>query len=153
MNDALQADYLFVGARIRERLADQVAALAADGAIRDVENLSEQAVQRGISDATVFVAWDGDQFETGEQGRAGGGRSQQMRQAWTAVVAVRSADQHDDSARNEAVGPLLAAIHHALAGWVPAGAFRPLLRVQGRKAQYLPNAGLYPLSFEVLLSL
>lgn len=154
MNEALQVDYLFVGARIRERLADQVLQLATPGSIVDVENLSEQAIQRGVSDAIAFVGWDGDQFETGEQARAGGGRSQAMRQVWTVLVAVRNAAQQDGNARNVTVGPLLGAIHKALAGWAPPGGFRPLLRVPGRRPpQYASNVGLYPLTFEISLTL
>ena len=152
MNEALGSDYLFVGAAIRARLAAQVPALAADGAVQDIEHL-EQAVQRAVSDATVFVAWDGDNIEAGEQGRAAGGRSQAMRQVWTAIVVVRNSAQHDGNARNVEAGPLLAQVHTALAGWMPPGAFRPLQRVQGRRAQYTANVGLYPLAFEVGLTL
>ena len=76
-----------------------------------------------------------------------------MRQIWTAIVVVRNSAQHDGNARNVEAGPLLAQVHSALAGWVPPGAFRPLQRVQGRRAQYTPNVGLYPLTFELALTL
>ena len=150
-NAAALLDYLFVRGLIQARLADQEPLLAT-GNVSGVEDLA-QAVERGLRDTTAFVLWEGDVFDTSEQGRAGAGKNQLVQQQWSVILAVRNADQNDADARNASAGPLLAQVHKALAGWVPEGAFRPLLRVQGRRANYTPNVGLYPLTFALPLSL
>lgn len=150
---ALLLDYLFAGAAIEQRLRSQVAELAGADAVRAVDQLA-QAVERSITGPTAFVLWEGDAFDTGERGRAAGGTSQIVRQQWTVLLAVRHAGQKaPGAARNESAGPLLAAIHKALAGWIPEGAFRPLQRTQGRRATYTANVALYPLAFDLPLTL
>lgn len=151
-NSALLLDYLFAGALIRARLRDQVAGLAAQDSVRGIETLA-QAVEKSISAPTAFVLWEGDNVDASEAGRAGGGRSQVLRQQWTVLLAVRNATQNDPDARNESAGPYLGAIHKALAGWAPEGSPRPFVRAAGRKANYTANVGLYPLSFELQLHL
>ena len=101
----------------------------------------------------MFVLWEGDQVEANDQGRAGLGRSQIVRQQWTVLLAVRNAAQNDPAARNESAGPFLALIHKTLSGWAPEGSARPFLRSQGRKATYTANVGLYPLTFDLSLHL
>ncbi|MEQ1685456.1 MAG: hypothetical protein ABL916_17570 [Burkholderiaceae bacterium] len=151
-NQALLLDYLFAGELIRTRLREQVPGLAAPDSVQGIETLA-QAVEKNITAPTVFVLWEGDLINTGEQGTAAGGRSQLMRQQWTVLLAVRNATQGDRGARNEAAGPYLSAIHKALAGWAPEGTVRPMLRAQGRKATYTANVGLYPLTFDLPLNL
>ena len=98
-NAALLLDYLFAGELIRTRLREQVPGLSAADAVQGIETLA-QAVEKNIQAPTVFVLWEGDQINTGEQGSAAGGRSQSMRQQWTVLLAVRNATQNDPAARN-----------------------------------------------------
>lgn len=151
-NAALLVDYLFAGALIRARLRDQVAGLAAEDSVQGIETFA-QAAEKNIQAPTAFVLWEGDTIDASEAGRAAGGRSQLLTQQWTVLLAVRNAVQHDLDARNNSAGPLLSAIHKALAGWAPDGSLRPLTRAPGRKANYTANVGLYPLSFALPLHL
>lgn len=149
---ALLLDYLFAGAVIEARLRDQVTELAAEGAVQGVEAFS-QALERSISAPTAFVLWEGDLFPTGESSSAAGGKSQIVTQQWSVLLAVRNASQVVRAARNASAGPLLSAIHKALAGWTPEGAYRPMRRISGRRASFSPNVGLYPLAFGLPLTL
>ena len=154
MTPAILTNYFFVGARLREHLAT-IPELAAEGAVQLVENLTEQGIQRAPTDTTAFVSWDGDIFPTGDEAkRAGGGRQQSFQQVWTVILAVRDASQTVDLvARNAKAGKLLGAIQMLLGGWKPSGAVTPLQRAAGRKPSYPPNAGLYPLTFQIQLFL
>jgi hypothetical protein len=151
VNAALQADYLFVGAAIRARLAEKVPELAVDGSVVEIEGL--EAMAASINAPTVFVAWDADLFEDADTARAAGGRNTLMRQVWNVIVVARNAAQGAGAYRDNTVGALLAKVQAALAGFEPTGAFKPLLRVQGRRAQYSANTGVYPLAFQIQLSL
>ena len=52
--------------------------------------------------------------------------------------------------RNLAAGPLMSAIHIALAGWRPDGSVHAFHRTSpGKKPQYPDNGGMYPLSFSI----
>lgn len=146
---ALLADYLFVGPLIRARLAAELPAFSAEGAVQDIEGY-EQAVQRAIAAPMAFVAWDGDTLGDGD---ANAGRNVLLRQGWSVLIVARNATQSSGAWRDETVGPLLACVHQALAGWTPEGAFKPLKRVQGRPARYADNAGMYPMAFQIQLSL
>jgi hypothetical protein len=149
---ALLLDYLFASALLQARLRAVVPELAPAGAVEGITELA-QAMERSIQGPKAFVLWEGDTFDTSPQGQALQGRAQIVRQAWTVLLGVRHAAQADLEARNSAAGPLLSAIHKAVAGWTPAGAPRPFTRAQGRRPQYTPNVGLYPLTFELVLHL
>lgn len=143
---ALLLDYLFARPLIEARLVDQVADLA--GGVYGIDELA-QAVEKNITAPTAFVLWEGDAF--GDS--AVEGRSQIMRQQWTVLLAVRNATQQRGAPRNESAGPLMSAVHKALAGWKPEGALRPLARTTGRRANYTRNVGLYPLAFQLPLNI
>lgn len=149
---ALLLDYLFARTLIQARLGDQVAELAASGAVQGVEEFA-QALERSISAPTAYVLWEGDLFPTGDSSSAAGGKSQIVTQQWSVLLAVRNAAQAERDARNASAGPLLSSIHKALAGWTPEGAFRPMRRLPGRRANFSPNVGLYPLTFGLTLTL
>lgn len=151
-NAALLLDYLFVGALLQARLREQVPALSALGAVEGIESLA-QASEKNITAPKVFLLWEGERFDTGPQGSALGGATQIVGQQWSALLAVRNAAQNTPDARNSAAGPLMSAIHKAIAGWTPPGGFRPFRRTQGRKPNYTANVGLYPLTFELSLHL
>lgn len=147
---ALLDDYLFIGPLLQARLREQIAVFAPAGAVGGVKEMAEAAT-RAIHAPQAYVLWDGDGFATGDSGRAGT-RSLAISQKWTVFVAVRHADQHQPDAVNEAAGPLLSAVHRAIHGWTPEGAFRPFSRVGGRRPVYRTNDGTYPVSFEISLN-
>lgn len=147
-NAALLADYLFVGARVRQRLAETLPSVPVEGI--------EELVQLGAEDMrsrAVFVLWGGERFDASATGRAGAGTSQLLTQSWLVWLHVRHASQVDRDARNTVAGPLLATIHKALAGWTPEGAHRPLLRGASRTPSYRKTNALYPLGFDITLTL
>lgn len=147
---ALANDYLFVGALIVARIREAVPAIASQDvmAIEDLAALGGDSTRSPVA----FVLWENDRFPPAEEAR--GGRSQAVHQAWTVVLSVRNASQVQADARNQMAGPLLSALHGALAGWVPPGCARPLVRAQGgKRPDYRINSGLYPLTFEILLNL
>jgi len=153
---ALQADYLFLGPLIVERLRDQLAVQGLPIAPQDivrVEDLAQAPGAAGVGGALIFVLWDGEAFVQGDRGQASTSPAQQVSQTWTVVARVRNASQVIDDPHNAVAGRLLSAIHAALAGWVAPGAVRPLQRSQGRRPDYQANDGLYPLSFSVSLHL
>jgi hypothetical protein len=148
---ALQADYLFVGPLIVDRLRATVPQIAPTDVMR-IEELAQAGTGQAARGPLAYVLWDGEQFPQA-QGQAMQGAAQQAVQLWTVVVQVRNASQVQDDARNTSAGPLLSAVHLALAGWKPEGAVHALHRVPGHKPNYQPNSGLYPLTFGIALHL
>lgn len=146
-NATLLLDYLFVGALIQARLKSNVVGLELPGAVLGIEEFS-QATERAINAPVVYVLWEGDTVED----TAGRGRSTMLRQSWTVLIAVRNADQSTLDARNSSAGPLLSAVHQALAGWAPQAGQHTFVRTTGRKATYTANVGLYPLTFVLSLN-
>lgn len=151
MEKAVLLDYLFLQGRVMDRIESIVNADAKNVEIKPIEDL-RQATEANVRDNLIYVLWDGDQFASGDGGRAGSS-SQIVTQTWSIVYAKRSADQHDRAARNSSSGPMLATLHKAIAGWTPEGTFRPFRRVNGRKPSYLASVALYPLSFSIDLTL
>lgn len=148
-NPNVLLDYLFLGPLIEERVRAVVPDLdSVDG----IEALS-QAVETNVVAQRVFVQWGGEQFNTTDAGRSGGGANQIVTHTWVVILAKRHASQTDRSARNHSAGATLSALHKALAGWTPEGAYKPLRRANGPKPNYNANVALYPLSFSIDLSL
>lgn len=145
-NQALLADYLFLGPLIEERLRDQLPFAAP---VESIEAMSQAIDAAEMRELVVYVMWGGDRFNTTERGRAGGGASQQLFQRWITWIRVANESQADRAARNRAAGPVLSAVHKALAGWTPSGALSQFVRTQGPAPDYRPASGLYPLAFEI----
>ena len=148
----LLVDYLYLQAVLVARL-EQV--LNAEGQLKfeviPIEDL-RQMTEANVRDNLIYVMWDRDIFGTSETQRAGTA-SQSITQVWTGWLAKRSAQQQVRDARNVQAGPLLSTIHMALAGWTPEGAHRPFRRINGQRANYRANVGLYPLTFSIDLNL
>lgn len=150
---AMLEDYLFVGTQMQLRLKEAMPdLLGAAGAVQGVDTYV-QAAETTIAAPTAFVLWEGDTFDGIDTARAAGGRSQALSQQWTVVLVVRNADQYAPDGRSSVAGQYLAGIHKAIAGWMPPGAARPMLRMQGRKPSYGANAGAFPLTFSIQLHL
>lgn len=149
---ALQADYLFVGQAIVARIQSAVPQIAPTDVML-IEQISQAGAQQGPRGPLVWVLWEGEQFAQGEGRQAMDGGAQQSTQLWTVILHVRNASQVQDDARNATAGPLLSALHRALAGWRPDGVVRGLHRAPGRRPDYQPNSALYPLTFGISLHL
>lgn len=149
-NPNLVQDYLFLGPLIEDRLRGEI---GQNVAVESIEQMSQVRDNADLRELVVYVMWGGDRFNTTEGGRAGAGASQQVYQRWIVWARVRNESTADLAARNRRAGPLLSAIHKALAGWVPEGALRPLVRAQGPAPDYRPASGLYPLAFEINMAL
>ncbi len=150
-NPALLADYLFIGPLIEDRLRGQ---LPTGTPVEGIEQLSQARDAQDLRAVVVYVMWGGDRFDGGDAGRAGGGASQRLYQRWIAWIRVRNGSVVVKDARNAGAGPLLSAVHKALAGWEPDGALtRKLVRTQGPAPDYQAASGLYPLAFEINLAL
>jgi hypothetical protein len=144
---AFEGDYLFMGALIEQRLAEQVPELG----IKGIEQLS-QATEENVRSLDAFVLWESDAFREDAGGQAS--RSSQMvTQTWTVLLAVRNASQVDKDGRNKAAGQWMAKIHRALHRWAPEGVSRPMTRTNGRKASYGGNTALLPLTFSITLNI
>jgi hypothetical protein len=146
-NAALLLDYLFVGELLKQRLQAEVSGITVEG----IESLS-QAVEANVRTNIVYVLWDGDTFGAGSA-QSASASSQIVTQRWTLLFALRDARQHVQDAHNTSAGPMLSALHKAVAGWIPEGAFRPFKRINGRQPTYRANVGLYPLTFSIDLNL
>jgi hypothetical protein len=139
-------DYLFLQPLIAQRLREQLPQLVAYG----VQSM-EQILATELRQPIAFVLWDGERFK--DTSRAGGSTISSQRFAVMLAVANATQDAQDAPLHNEA-GPLLAQVHTALAGWEPEGiAQRSFRRVSGRSPIYSPNAGIYPLTFEIDINL
>jgi hypothetical protein len=141
-----QEDYLYLQPLIAQRLREQMPDLVAYG----VQSM-DQILATELRQPIAFVLWDGERFK--DTSRAGGSTISSQR--WAVMVAVANANQdaQDAPLHNEA-GPLLAKAHAALAGWTPESiAGRSFKRVNGRSPIYSPNAGIYPLTFEIDINL
>ncbi|MBE7419831.1 MAG: hypothetical protein HS128_19165 [Ideonella sp.] len=149
-NAALAQDYLFIGPLIEARLAAEI---AGNVPVERVEQMAQARDAQDLRETVLYVMWGGDRFDGGEAGRAGAGAAQRVWQQWLVWLRVRNAGVADKAARNTVAGPLLSAVHRALAGWMPEGALRTLQRTQGPAPNYQPASGLYPLAFEINLSL
>lgn len=149
MSRAIDADYLFVGPLVLARLADQVTGTPVEG----IEDMAQARDDADMRPRVLYVMWGGDRFDTTEAGRAANGASQKLYQRWIVWLKVRNASQARKDARNTEAGAVLMQVHKALAGWVPPGGLRPLVRTQGPAPDYKPASGLYPLSFEIQLAL
>jgi hypothetical protein len=145
---ALAADYLFAGPLIEARIAEQVPDVPTAG----VEALAQLGAE-DLRPRAAFVMWGGDRFDTSDAGRSGLGRGQMVTQRWVVWLYVRHVSPVNMAARNRAAGAYLSKIHKALAGWQPEGADRKLARGQGTAPNYSPQSGLYPLTFELTLTL
>lgn len=148
-NAALLADYLFLGPLIEEQLAAQVANVPVEG----IETMSQARDDQDLRARVLYVMWGGDRFDTSSTGTASNGSSQKLMQRWIVWLKVRNTSVANKDARNAGAGPLLSAVHKALAGWRPEGSQRALLRTQGPAPDYQAASGLYPLSFEINLVL
>ncbi|MCW5657447.1 MAG: hypothetical protein KIT60_07070 [Burkholderiaceae bacterium] len=149
-NAAAAADYLFIGPLIEQRLRAQI---GENVPVEGVEHMAQARDAQDLRELVLYVMWGGDSFAGGEASRARGGESQRVFQRWIVWLRVRNASVANKAARSTRAGPLLSAVHKALAGWTPEGAFRPLLRTQGPAPDYQAASGLYPLAFEINLSL
>lgn len=145
-NEALLADYLYIGPLIEERL---LAMLDAGVPVEGIEQLSQARDAQDLRAQVLYVMWGGDRFVSA----ANGGLSQMFYQRWLVWVRVRNASLAAKDARNTAAGALLSAVHKALAGWKPGSEVRALLRTQGPAPDYQSTSGLYPLAFEINLIL
>lgn len=149
-NAALAADYLFLAPLIEQRLREEIA----EGVpVEGIEQLSQVVDAAELRPFVMYVMWGGDRVPQVEGARSGQGASQVLYQRWIVWLRVRNASTADKAARNLAAGPLLSAIHKAIAGWVPGGAFKPFLRAQGVPPDYKAASGMYPLAFEINLVL
>lgn len=144
---ALAADYLFMGPLMVARLAAQL-----DLPAEQVE--SAEQLTRETRSKVLKVMWAGDRFETGESGRAGAGSSQLIHQSWLVALMLQNAGQKAD-ARHSSAGPLLSHMHRALAGWAPQEAGGRAVRRAPAPLppQFLPTHAMYPLGFEITLTL
>lgn len=145
---ALVEDYLFIGPLLVARLAEQVADIPVDLVERPEQVLEADKRQR-----VIMVMWAGDRIVEGETGRAASGASQALRQRWLVVFATNNVGKAA-AARQLGVGPVLSAVHRAVAGWIPEGAARPLLRANAPlQPTYTSSKGVFPLGFEIALTL
>lgn len=142
---AFAADYLFAGPLIQERLLAQVGALPVEG----IEQMAQAVDAQDLRAAVAYVMWGGDRFPD----TAAGGEASIVYQQWWVWLRVVNASAADRAARDAAAGPLLAALHQALAGFKPAGCLRGFKRVAGPRPNYQPASALYPLAFEIQLHL
>lgn len=141
---AIDADYLFAQTDICQRINELYPALNA-APIDEMARITEQQ----IASPRAFVAWAGEVIADD----AGDGRRVLSRQKFTVLLLVRHAQQGDAGKRNAVAGPWLANLHTALAGYKPEGAHRPLRRVSGTAPNYPASVGIYPLTFELSISL
>jgi hypothetical protein len=138
-------NYLFMQGVIAARLNELLPALP----VRPVDRMND-VLETELRDTVAFVLWEGDRIR--DQARAGG--SSKITQKFTIMLAVANARQNDDAAINSDAGPLLSQVHAALSGWAPEQAYgNALKRTNGRAPVYSTNAGLYPLTFEIDLTL
>jgi len=145
---ALAADYLFLAPLIEARLKDQIADMPVD-----VCETVEQVLASDQRSQVLMVMWAGDRFVESEAGRAGGGASQVLYQRWLVILALNNVARAKD-ARNSKAGPLLSAVHKALAGWIPEGAARPIRRANAAmRPDINAQKALYPMGFEAPLTL
>lgn len=149
---ALQADYLFVGAQIVERIRATVPEIAPSD-VMQIDEMDQADKRQAARGGVAFVLWDGDAFAQAQAGQALSGGAHLVQQVWTVLLLVRNAAQQPGAPRNDSAGPLLAKVHKALAGWTPPGAALPMHRTNGRRPDYKPNSGLYPLTFSIPLHL
>lgn len=143
-NAALLLDYLFLQGLLEERIRTQLPGVE----VRGVEEI-RQVIDASVRVDTIFVLWDGERFPDD----ADGGKAVMARQRWIVFYARPDASQNDSAARNRSAGPVLSALHKALAGWIPDGAGRPMRRTNGPRPNYRANVGLYPLAFDIALNL
>ncbi len=145
----IRDDYLFVGPQIVQRLREQMAGLVPASDVLHIEQLGQAAANMGTRSPVVFVLWDGEGMGSGQR-ELNTGVARIMHQVWTVILYVRNASQVALDSRNLAAGPLMSAIHLALAGWRPEGSVHPFHRTSpGKKPQYPDNGGMYPLSFSI----
>lgn len=148
--EALLTNYLFIGPLLEQRLREQIG----EGIpVEGIEAMSQARDAQEKRAVVLYVMWGGDRFNTSEGGRAAGGASQLMHQRWIVFVRVENASTVNKDARSERAGPLLSAVHKAIAGWKPEGSYRTMVRTQGPGPDYQATSGLYPLAFEIQLAL
>lgn len=145
---ALEADYLFLGPLLVQRLKDQVG----DVPVEQIER-PEQVLAADNRSRVLMVMWAGDVVPASEPGRAAGGASQKITQRWLVLLAVQNVGM-TAAARQDGAGPWLSRIHKALAGWKPEGAVHPLTRASSSMApDFTKTKGLFPMGFEIQLNL
>jgi hypothetical protein len=144
-NALLEANYLFVGPLIEQRLRTLVADLPVEG----IEDMAQAVDAQDRRKCVAYVMWGGDRFPES----AAGGEAAALYQQWVVWLRVLNASSTDKDARSTAAGGLLSGLHKALAGWKPEGCFRGLKRTGGPRPNYQTTSGLYPLAFEIQLHL
>ena len=149
-NAALQADYLFLGPLLEQWLRSEI---GENIAVEGVESMAQARDAQEQRELVLYVMWGGDRIDPSQTGRAGAGTSQRIMQRWVVLVRVGTPNKTAKAARNTRVGPLLSAVHKAVAGWQPEGCYAPFVRTQGPAPDYAPASGLYPLAFEINLVL
>jgi hypothetical protein len=144
-NPFLAENYLFMQGLICARLNELLPALV----VRNVDSMNN-VLETELRDTVAFVLWEGDRLR--DQARAGA--STKITQKFTVMLAVANARQNDEAAINSDAGPLLSKVHAAISGWAPEQALgNSFKRTNGRAPVYSPNAGLYPLTFEIDLTI
>jgi hypothetical protein len=145
---ALLDDYLFLGPLLQARLVDQVPDVPVD-----VCETAQQVLAADRRPLVLMVMWAGDRFDETERGRAGNGASQVVLQRWLVMLALNNASPEKD-ARHLRAGPLLSAVHKALAGWTPEGSSRAMRRANAAmRPDMTPQKAIYPMGFELQLTL
>lgn len=141
---AIDSDYLFAQAAICQRINELHPELDA----RPVDEMAS-ATEQHVASPRVFVAWAGEQVAD----HAGHATRTAITHRYTVLLVLRHAQQGDQGKRNGLAGPLLSKLHQALAGHQPEGAHRPFKRVTGAAPSYNQAVGIYPLSFELQITL
>jgi hypothetical protein len=145
---ALLDDYLFLGPLLQARLVGQVPDVPVD-----VCETVQQVLAADRRPLVLMVMWAGDRFDETERGRAGNGASQVVFQRWLVLLALNNASPEKD-ARHLRAGPLLSAVHKALAGWTPEGSSRAMRRANAAmRPDITPQKAIYPMGFELQLTL
>jgi hypothetical protein len=138
-------DYLFVGQLIQQRLREQLPEVPVEG-IEEMALAGDQDRRQRV----VYVMWGGERFSD----PGGRGTAVNLEQTWLVLLNVRHvAGARDKDARNSTAGPLISAVHMALAGHKLEGTHRPLSRVPGPRPSYTKDSALFALAFELPLGL
>jgi hypothetical protein len=126
---------------IMQRLQDaQIEGLGDILPARDLHLLEEGRV----SDACVYVLYDGEAVPGGEEGNQG--YLQLVTQRWLVVLATKNyaTPAHGDMDR---AGPILWEINRALQGWRPGPGLGMLRKISSPRPSYMEKNALYPLAY------
>jgi hypothetical protein len=145
---ALLEDYLFLGPLLRERLLAEVPDVPVD-----LCETVEQVLAADKRARVLMVLWAGDFFPDAAGAEAGAGKSVVLRQRWLVSLALNNAAPAKD-ARNRGAGQLMSAVHRAVSGWQPEGAYRAFRRANAPLRPDINAAkAIYPMGFEIQLNL